>query len=98
MSCGLKEVLEYFENAGLVLGCFWALEHVSKASGGPFSGPTRSRVLCVLNCKHSNYRLENVASNPPLPLTDHTMLEQKGLRDQLIQMQFLKEETGAQKR
>lgn len=55
-------------------------------------------VLCVLNRKHSNCRLENVASNShSAPHRSYNVRARRGLKDQLIQLLFLKEETGAQR-
>lgn len=82
----------------LVMGCFLGSGTCVKNWRTILRPNQALGVLCVLNCKHSNYRLENVASNPhSAPHRSYNVRARRGLRDQLIQMQFLKEETGAQR-
>lgn len=66
MSCGLKEALEYPEAAGGLLqtGCFLGSGTCVKDWRAILRPNHTLGVLCVLNCKHSKRRLENVASNP----------------------------------
>ena len=66
MSCGLKEALEYPEAAGWLLqtGCFLGSGTRVKNWRTVLRPNHTLGVLCVLNCKPSNCRLENVASNP----------------------------------